>query len=76
VNVDAKQRGIEALIAKYKEQLRLIPVDTLPAPAYDFDPRGWLLFRVDPQSDMLGGDEYVAIHPTRGSVRFLGRLGE
>jgi hypothetical protein len=24
----------------------------------------------------LGGDEFVAIDPTRGSVRFLGRLGE
>jgi hypothetical protein len=71
-----EQRAIDALIQKYKEQLRLIPADALPAPVYDFDPTGWLLFRLDPQSDCLGGDEFVAIHPARGDVRFLGRLGE
>jgi hypothetical protein len=47
--VNPKQRAIDALIAKYREQLRLIPADMLPAPAYDFDPKGWLLFRVDPE---------------------------
>jgi hypothetical protein len=74
--VNPKQRAIDALIAKYREQLRLIPADSLPAPVYGFDPKGWLLFRVDPEGDCLGGDEFVAIDPTRGSVRFLGRLGE
>jgi hypothetical protein len=31
---------------------------------------------VDPEGDCVGGDEFVAIHPIRGSVRFLGRLGD
>jgi hypothetical protein len=74
--MDPKQRAIDALIEKYREQLRLIPADTLPAPVYGFDPKGWLLFRVDPEGGYLGGDEYVAIHPTTGRIRFLGRLGE
>jgi hypothetical protein len=48
----------------------------LPAPAYGFDPQGWLLFRVDPEGGYLGGDEYLVIHPTTGRIRFVGRLGE
>jgi hypothetical protein len=55
--------------------VRLIPADALPAPVYDFDPKGWFLFRVDPEGDYLCGDEHVAIHPTTGRIRFLGRLG-
>jgi hypothetical protein len=73
--VEPKQRAIDALIEKYRGQLRLVPADTLPAPAYGFDPTGWPLFRVDVEANCLGGEEYVAIHPTTGKIQFLGRLG-
>jgi hypothetical protein len=74
--MDAKQRAIDALITKYREELRLIPTDTLPWPVYNFDSTGWLLFRVDVEAHCVGWDEYVAIHPTTGKIRFLGELGE
>jgi hypothetical protein len=32
VVVEPKQRAIDALIEKYREQLRLMPADMLPAP--------------------------------------------
>jgi hypothetical protein len=47
-------RAIDALIDKYRDALRLIPADSLPAPVYGFDPTGWLLFRVDPEGGYLG----------------------
>jgi hypothetical protein len=74
--VEHKQRVINILIAKYREELRLVPTDILPTPAYDFDPTGWLLFRVDVEASRVGAAEYVAIHPITGKIRFFGKVGE
>jgi hypothetical protein len=34
--------------------------ERLPEPLYDFNPNGWMLFRVR-ESGLLGGSEYVAV---------------
>lgn len=57
--------------------VQFVPVDALDGQPYDFDPRGWWLYRVTRQNEFrIGGTEYVAIHPESGDIRNLGRLGE
>jgi hypothetical protein len=51
-------------------------VEGLPEPVYNFNPKGWMLFRVRDEPRMLGGSEYVAVRRETGEVRFLGRLGD
>ncbi|HEX2477564.1 MAG TPA: thermonuclease family protein [Lacipirellulaceae bacterium] len=73
---EAKQKVIDALLAKFRDALDLELVEGLPAPVYDFNPNGWMLFRTRNAPGMLGGSEYVAVHRESGKVRFLGRLGD
>jgi hypothetical protein len=68
--LDAEQRAIDALIEKYRRELRLVPTDSMPA-VYDFDPTGWMLFRMDAEPDHTGEDEFVAVHRTTGRVRLF-----
>ena len=62
-------------MAKLRDALDLELVEGLPVPAYDFNPDGWMLFRVR-KDYILGASEYVAVRRETGEVRFLGRLGE
>jgi hypothetical protein len=73
---EAKQKAIDALLAKLRDALDLELVEGLPVPVYDFNPNGWMLFRVRDKPGMLGGSEYVAVRRETGEVRFLGRLGD
>jgi hypothetical protein len=74
-DADAKQRVIDALMKKFIRGFRLQKLDALPAPAYGFNPDGWLLFVVA-RDHAIGASEYVAINPKTGKIRFLGMLGE
>ena len=74
--VDAKQAAIDALLTKFRAALDLELVEGIPAGAYDFDPTGWMLFRVRGDSYTLGPAEYVAVRRETGEVRFLGPLGD
>ena len=73
---DAKQRATDALLAKFRDALDLELVEGLPEPVYDFNPNGWMLFRVRGNEGIPGGSEYVAVRRETGEVRFLGRLGD
>jgi hypothetical protein len=73
---EAKQKVIDALLARLRDALELELVEGLPEPVYNFNPNGWMLFRVRHEQEMLGGSEYVAVRRETGEVRFLGRLGE
>jgi len=72
----AKQKAIDALSARLRDALKLELVEGLPAPVYDFNPNGWMLFRVNDAVHILGPSEYVAVRRETGEVRFLGRLGQ
>jgi hypothetical protein len=74
-SAEAKQKAIDALLAKLRDALDLELVEGLPEPVYDFNPNGWMLFRVR-ESGMLGGSEYVPVRRETGEAIFLGRLGE
>jgi hypothetical protein len=74
--MDAKQAAIDALLAKFRAALDLELVEGIPAGAYDFDPTGWMLFRVRGDPHMVGPSEYVAVRRETGEVRFLGPLGD
>jgi hypothetical protein len=71
---EAKQKATDALLAKLRDALDLELVEGLPSPVYDFNPNGWMLFRVRGNPQMLGGSEYVAVRRETGEVRFLGIL--
>jgi hypothetical protein len=73
---EAKQRAIDALLAKLREALDLELVEGLPGGVYEFNPTGWMLFRVRGDSGMVGPSEYVAVRRETGEVRFLGPLGD
>jgi hypothetical protein len=75
-STEAKQRAIDALLAKLRHALDLELVEGLPGGVYDFDPTGWMLFRMRGDPGMLGPTEYVAVHRETGEVRFLGPLGD
>ena len=72
---EARQKTVDALLAKLRDALDLELVEGLPLPAYDFNPNGWMLFRVREEPGRLGGSEYVAVCRETGEVRFLGQLG-
>jgi hypothetical protein len=74
--MDTKQAAIDALLAKFRAALDLELVEGIPAGAYDFDPTGWMLFRVRGDHHMLGPSEYVAVRRETGEVRFFGPLGD
>jgi hypothetical protein len=65
------------ICTQFGDSIDLVRVDCLPAPAYGFDPSGWLLYRVE-QSDLyrLCGDWIVAVNAETGEYRDLGRLGD
>jgi hypothetical protein len=69
---EAKQKAIDALLAKLRDALNLELVEGLPAPVYDFNPNGWMLFRVRDEPGMLGGSEYVAVRRETGRFAFSG----
>ena len=71
-----KQKAADAFLAKLRKALQLELVEGLPSPVYGFDPNGWILYRVDGLSRVLGAAEYVAVKRETGEVRFLGSLGE
>ena len=73
---EAKQRAIDALLAKLRDALDLELVEGLPEPVYDFNPDGWMLFRVKGDQHILGPSEYIAVRRKTGEVRFLGALGQ
>jgi hypothetical protein len=73
---EAKQKATDALLAKLRHALDLELVEGLPSPVYDFNPNGWMLFRVKGDEHTLGASEYVAVRRETGEVRFLGQLGE
>lgn len=73
---EAKQRATDALITKMIQALDLKRVKSLPTPVYGFDPTDdWFLFIINDARRGTGA-EYVAIHRGKGTVRFLGALGE
>ena len=72
---DAKQRAIDALLAKLRDALELELVEGLPAPVYNFNLEGWMLFRVKADRHNSRQSEYVAVRRETGEVRFLGYLG-
>ena len=43
---EAKQKVIDALLAKLRDALDLELVEGLPEPVYNFNPNGGMLFRV------------------------------
>ena len=71
MEVDAKQAATDALLVKFRAALDLELVEGLPGGVYDFDPTGWMLFRVRGGSDMVGPCEYVAVRRETGEVRLL-----
>ena len=74
---EAGAQALDFLSRRYRESLRLTPVDSLPAPVYGFDPNGWFLFAVTVRtSSTLGATEYVAVSQSTGEVRYLGRVGQ
>lgn len=75
-STEAKQRAIDALLAKLRDALDLELVEGLPGGVYDFDPTGWMLFRVRGNPHTVGPSEYVAVRRETGEVRFLGPLGD
>jgi len=73
----AGAQALDFLSRRYRESLRLGPVDSLPTPVYGFDPAGWHLFVISERtSSRTGADRYVAVSKSTGEVRDLGRLGE
>jgi hypothetical protein len=55
----------------------LIAVPSLPHPAYNFDPDGWIIFElIERSAYRCGGSRYVAVSKRTGAVRDLGVLGE
>jgi hypothetical protein len=64
----------DLLLAKLRDALDLELVEGLPSLVDDFNPAGWMLFRVR-NSGETGASEYVAVRRETGEVRFLGRLG-
>jgi hypothetical protein len=74
---EARQRVTDALITKMIQALDLKRVESLPTPVYGFDPTDdWFLFIINDARRGTGAAEYVAIHRGKGTVRFLGALGE
>jgi hypothetical protein len=71
-DAEAKQIAIDAMLAKLRDALDLELVEGLPAPVYDFNTNGWMLFRVRGDSRTVGRSEYVAVRRETGEVRFLG----
>jgi hypothetical protein len=74
--MDMKQAAIDALLAKFRAGLDLELVEGVPGGVYDFDPTGWMLFRVRGHPHLVGPSEYVAVLRETGEVRFLGPLGD
>lgn len=74
--IDAKLAATNALIAKFRAALDLELVEGLPGGIYDFDPTGWMLFRVRGDAQKVGPSEYVAVRRETGEVRFLGPLAD
>jgi hypothetical protein len=74
--MDARQAATDALLAKFRAALDVELVERLPGGVYDFDPTGWMLFRVRGDPDRVGPSEYVAVRRETGEVRFLGLLGD
>jgi hypothetical protein len=73
----AEQRALEAIAGGVLGEVEVVPVDSLPGIAYNFDPSGWLLFAVHrPNEYRVGGDEYLGVHSETGEVRALGIIGE
>lgn len=74
----AQHIALDALIDGLRQQLEIVPVATISAgSAYGVDPVDWLLFMVKRKNQHhVGGSEFVAVHPTTGEVRMLGRFGE
>ena len=74
---DAKLIAINAIRDRSLDSFELVRVESMPSPAYGFNPSGWLLFGVR-QSDVfcLQGDWIVAVHPETGEFRDLGRPGD
>ena len=38
---EAHDRALDFLCRRYRHSVQSIPVDSLPAPVYGFDPNGW-----------------------------------
>jgi hypothetical protein len=72
---EAQQKAIDTLLAKLRDALNLELVEGLPSPIYDFNPAGWMLFRVRNDGE-IRRPEYVAVRRETGDVRFLGPLGD
>jgi hypothetical protein len=72
---ERKQIVNDTLLAKLRDALDLELVEGLPQPCYNFNPDGWMLFRVR-GNPHVGASEYVAVRREAGEVRFLGQLGE
>jgi hypothetical protein len=74
---EAGAQALDFLSRRYRESLRLGPVDSLPAPIYGFDPNGWHLFAVTERiAQRVGATQYVAVSQSTGEVRYLGRVGQ
>jgi len=74
---EAHVRARDFLCRRFCESLQLKRVNSLPAPVYNFDPRGWYLFVVIEQElSRIGASEYVAVSQRTGEVRYLGCLGQ
>ena len=74
---DAKLIAINTIRDRFPDSVELVRVESMPSPAYGFNPSGWLLFGVR-QSDVfrVQGDWIVAVHAETGEFRDLGRLGD
>lgn len=68
----ARDRIRDALAQDFLKRTELIRVDTLPYPAYAFDPDGWEIFCIFRHDcHQVGGAEYWAYHPGLDQVRPL-----
>ena len=80
MSIDVKRAhhlALAGLAQSTGDALQLTAVESLPAPAYGFDPNGWCLFLVSRQPALwVGGDEYVAVHSQTGEFRRLGTIGD
>ena len=74
---EAKQRATDALITRMIKALELKRVVSLPCTVYGFtESDDWFLFVMEDVNRRTGPAEYIAIHRGKGTVRFLGTLGE
>ena len=74
---DGKLIARNTICGRFRGSIDFFRVDSLPAPAYGFDPSGWLIYSVR-QNDVfcVQGDWMVAVHSETGEFKDLGRLGD